>query len=41
MFYLNMKNSHKDKRRKIKVIRKKVIGVKNFKPYLLSVGLWE
>ena len=35
--HLHMKNSHKDKRRKIKVIRKKIIGVKNFKPYLLSV----
>ena len=34
---LNMKNIHKDKRRKIKVIRKKIIGVKNSKPYLLSV----
>ena len=35
--HLNMMNSHLDKRRKIKVIRKKVIGVRNFKPYLLSV----
>ena len=32
-----MNNSLKDGRKKIKVIRKKVIGVKHFKPYLLSV----
>ena len=31
------KLTNKDGRKKIKVIRKKVIGVKHFKPYLLSV----
>ena len=31
------KQINKDRKKRIKVIRKKVIGVKNFKPYLLSV----
>ena len=31
------KQINKDMKKKIKIIRKKVIGVKNFKPFLLSV----
>ena len=31
------KQINNDRKKKIKVIRKKVIGVKNFKPFLLSV----